>query len=91
MAMMLSPIEKSVLASCAPGQEISLGELQSDLFPLFDPDSVRAACSFLRRRLLLTQSEFAAFERTDLGTRVLAEQRRKEDEQILGGARLRAV
>jgi hypothetical protein len=81
---MLSPLEKTVLASCEPGLECTLGELQSDLFGLFDPDSVRSACSFLRRRLLLTQGPFGAFERSELGSRVLAEQARKDRERLAG-------
>ena len=84
MAMMLSPLEKAVLLHCEPGLELTLGELQTELFPLFDPDSVRSACSFLRRRLLVTEG-FGSFERTELGSRVLTEQRRKERAARQGG------
>jgi hypothetical protein len=78
--MMLTPIEKSVLTECQTFR--SLGELQLDLSPLFDIDSVRSSVRFLRRRRLL--DVFAdglgepLYHRSELGERVLAEQRSKE-------------
>jgi DNA-binding PadR family transcriptional regulator len=80
---MLSPIEKALLASCE--QWVTMEELALELW-LFPWDRLAPTISFLRRRRLLEQRPLeegirpsSLYKQTELGARVLAAQRRKED------------
>lgn len=81
MNVVLSPIEKAVLASCEAW--MCLEELTGDLAPLFEPERVAGALRFLKRRQLVegfppTRFGAGSYRQTQLGAELLRDQRRQE-------------
>lgn len=74
-----SPLEERVLSLL--GRWWSIEELKRQLFPQFPPSDVRKAIDYLRHHELVRQLErqhgTPLYERTELGTQVLGEVRRR--------------